>query len=104
MNTEDQDVICTNGARRSSTSSEERRRGLLHPQIPGGRISCYFEFFSLKSRVVPVWGWLSLGVSKYKKFNPGGLQVRVGARVRRRFGRSTAEDRDEELQRRRAAA
>ena len=38
-------------APRSSTSTD-----------PGGRISCYFEFSSLQSRVVFVWGWFSLGV------------------------------------------
>ena len=41
---------------------------------------CYFDFSSLQSRVVPVWGWLSLGVFEYRKFSPGGLQVRVGGR------------------------
>ena len=87
-------------ARRSSTLSEEWRRDLLHPQIPGGRIYCYFELSSLQSRVAPVWGWLSLGVFKYRKFSPGGLQVRLGGRRRRRFGRSTAENPEEDLHRR----
>ena len=53
-------------------------------------ISCYFDLSSLQSRVVPVWGWLSLGVFEYRKSSPGGLQVRVGGRTRRRFERSSA--------------
>ena len=32
------------------------------PTEPGFRMSCYFEFSSLQSRVVSVWSWLSLGV------------------------------------------
>ena len=83
-------------ARRSSSSSEGWRRGLLHPQIPGGSISCYLEFSSLQSRVVSVWGWLSLGVFEYRKFSPGGLQVRVGGCGRMRFGRSSAEDQQQD--------
>ena len=51
---------------RGSASSEERRRGLLHAQIPCGSISCYFDFTSLQSKVVPVWGWLSLAVFEYR--------------------------------------
>ena len=47
--------IIREAAPRSSTSTE-----------PGGRTSCYFEFFSLQSRVVFVWGWLSLGVFGYR--------------------------------------
>ena len=74
---------------RGSASPEERRRGLLHPQIPGASIFYYSDFSSLQSRVVPVWGWLSLDVFEYRKFSPGGLQVRVEGRVRRRFGRSS---------------
>ena len=102
--TEDQEYFYTDGARRSSTSSEERRRGLLHPQKPDGWISCYFEFSSLQYRVVPVWGWLSLGIFEYRKISPGGLRVRIGGRGRMRFGRSTAEDPGEDLHQRRATA
>ena len=86
---------------RGPASSEERRRGLLHPQIPGGSISCYFDFSSLQSRIFPVWGWLSVDVFEYRKFSPGGLQVRVGGRGRRRFGRSSAEDQQQDQQHRR---
>ena len=65
---------------RSSTSIE-----------PGGRISCYFEFSSLQSMVVSVWGWLSLGVFEY----------RSPARVDCKFGSETADEGDSERQQRR---
>ena len=51
---------------RGSASSEERRRGLLPPQIPGGSISCYYNFSSLQSRIVRVWGWQSLDLFEYR--------------------------------------
>ena len=47
--------IIREAAPRPSTSTE-----------PGGRISCYFEFSSLQSRVVSVRGWLSLDVFAYR--------------------------------------
>ena len=56
------------GSRRSTTSSEKRRRDLL--RLQNRRISCYFEFSSLQSRVVSVRGWLNLGVFAYR--NPDG--------------------------------
>ena len=58
----------------------------------------------MKYRVVPIWGWLSLGVFKYKTFNPAGLHVRIEGRSRRRFLRSTAEDPGEDVHQRRATA
>ena len=50
------------------------------------------NFFSLKSRVVSVWGWLSLCAFGYRKSSRGGLPVRVGSGGLKRFGTSTAED------------
>ena len=46
----------------SSTSTE-----------PGGRTSCYFEFSSLQSRVISVWGWLNLGMFGYR--SPIGVDL-----------------------------
>ena len=73
-------------------------------QTLGGKISCYFEFSSLQSLVVPVWDWLSLDVFEYRKFSPSEFQVRVGGRGRMRVRRSTAEDPGEDLHQRRATA
>ena len=91
--------FCTESTRQFSTSSEERRRGLLHPQIPGDRISCFFELSSLQSWIVPVEVDSVWGVFEYRKSNPGGFQVRIGGRERRRVGRSKAEDPGEDLHR-----
>ena len=54
--------IIREAAPRSSTPTES-----------GCRISCYFEFSSLQSRVVSVWGWLSLCVFGYR--SPVGVDL-----------------------------
>ena len=116
-------------ARRSSSSSEDQRtdqlrrqqrikrtfaqtvRGhLLHHQRSGAEVFyihryqvvefivisnsplCNLGLF--QSEVGSVWG-----VFEYRKSNPGGFQVRIGGRGRRRVGRSTAEDTGEDLHR-----
>ena len=57
--------IIREAAPRFSTSTE-----------PGGRISCYFEFSSLQSRVVSVRGWLSRSVFAYR--SPVGVDCKFG--------------------------
>ena len=86
-------MVSTETVRWGFTSSEERRRGLLHQRKPGGEISYCVSFFPSRSRFVPIWVWLNLGVFEYNKPGLGGSQVQF---ERRKAGRWTAEDQQED--------
>ena len=101
------------GSRRSFTSSEKRHRESPTPTEPGCRISCYFDFSSLQSRIVSVFPsrigsvWVCFDTevqSEWIFVDRGSRRASTSTDGRRRLETSTAENPREDLHRRSVTA